>query len=162
MLIEIIGTDMRCDGSDSKNYHVFGRRVKAALDLIVKKAPHTTILLVSQPGQPLQVAKAITGTPGVRAWSGSDICSPFGPNHKLDMKHVKTLTGIVQGYESELARVCATMPECHTDNGRATHFRVRAGYYNYSNFDWHHFNVAGLAALAKFMQPTVLKTLHLH
>jgi hypothetical protein len=162
VIIEIVGTDMRCDGSDSKNYPVFGGHVKAALDLIVKKAPRATVLLISQPGQPLQVAKAIIGTPGVPAWSGSDICSPFSPNHKLDMKHVKTLTGIIQGYESELAKVCATVPECHTDNGRATHFGVRAGYYNYSNFDWHHFNVAGLAALAKFMRPTVIKILHLH
>jgi hypothetical protein len=54
------------------------------------------------------------------------------------------------------------VPECHTDNRRATHFQVRASYYNYPNFDWHHFNVTGLAALANFMWPTVAKTLHLH
>ncbi len=162
VIIEIIGTDIRCDGSDSKNYPVFGRQVKAALDLIVRKAPHTTILLMSQPGRPLQVSKAIIGTAGVPAWSGSDICSPFDPKLRLDMKHITTLTGIIEGYESELAKVCATVPECHTDNGRATHFQVRASYYNYSNYDWHHFNVTGLAALARFMWPTVAKILNLH
>jgi hypothetical protein len=162
VIIEIIGTDIRCDGSDNKNYPVFGRQVKAALDLIVRKAPHTTILLMSQPGQPLQVGRAIIGTAGVRAWSGSDICSPFDPNLRLDTKHITTLTGIIEGYESELAKVCATVPECHTDNGRATHFQVRSSYYNYSNFDWHHFNVTGLSALARFMWPTVVKTLNLH
>src|SRR5262245_23856349 len=162
VIIEIIGTDIRCDGSDRKNYPVFGRQVKAALDLIVRKAPHTTILLMGQPGRPLQVSKAIIGTAGVRAWSGSDICSPFGPNLRLDMKHITTLTGIIEGYESELAEVCATVPECHTDNGRATHFQARANYYNYSNFDWHHLNVPGLAALARSMWPTVVKILNLH
>jgi hypothetical protein len=162
VIIEIIGTDIRCDGSDSKNYPVFGQQVKAALNLIARKAPHTTILLMSQPGGPLQVSKAIIGTAGVPAWSGSDICSPFDPNLRLDMKHITTLTGIIEGYESELAKVCATVPECHTDNGRATHFQVRASYYNYSNYDWHHFNVTGLAALARFMWPTVAKVLNLH
>jgi hypothetical protein len=156
VIIEIIGTDIRCDGSDSSHYPAFGRQVKAALDLIATRAPHTAILLMSQPGQPLQVSKAITGTAGVQAWSGSDNCSPFDPNLKLDNKHITTLTGIIKGYESELARVCATVPQCHTDKGRATHFQVRANYYNYPNYDWHHFNVTGLAALAKFMWPTVV------
>lgn len=157
--IDIIGTDIRCDGSDSSNYPVFGQQVKAALDLIARKAPHATILLMSLPGRPLQVSKAIIGTPGVPAWSGSDICSPFDPDLRLDMKHITTLTGIIEGYESQLAKVCATVPECHTDNGRATHFQVPASYYS---SDWNHFNVAGLAALARFMWPTVAKILNLH
>src|SRR3974390_2994780 len=153
VIIEIIGTDIRCDGSDSSNYPVFGRQVKAALDLIARRAPHATILPMSQAGRPLQVSKAIIGTPGVPAWSGSDMCSPFDPNLRLDMKRIRTLTGIIESYESELAKVCAAVPECNTDNGRATHFQVRASYYNYSNYDWHHFNVTGLAALARFMWP---------
>jgi hypothetical protein len=162
VIVQIIGTDIGCGGSNRKNYPVFGRQVKAALDLIARKAPHATILLVSQAGRPLQIAKAIIGTPGVPQWSGSDFCSAFDPNRKLDMKHIKKLTGIIEGYESELAKVCAAVPNCHTDNRRALQFKVRASYYNYPNFDWHHFNVPGLAALAKFMWPTVAKTLHLH
>ena len=166
VIIEIIGTDIRCDGSDSSNYPVFGQEVKAALDLIAKQAPHTTILLVSWPGRPLQVSKAIIGTPAVpisRANSASEMCSPFDPDLRLDMKHITTWTGIIEGYESEQAKVCATVPECHTDNGRATHFQVSASYYNYSNdWDWQHYNVTGLAALAAFMWPTVAKTLNLH
>jgi hypothetical protein len=166
VLIEIIGTDIRCDGSDSSNYPVFGRQVKAALDLLARQAPHATILLVSWPGRPLQASKAIIGTPAVpiaRANSASEMCSPFDPNLRLDKKHIKTWTGIIEGYESELAKVCATVPECHTDNGRATHFHVRTSYYNYtSDWDYQHYNVAGLAALAKFVWPTVAKILHLH
>src|SRR5262245_16203288 len=162
VIIEIIGTDIRCDGSDSSNYPVFGQQVKAALDLIAKQAPHATILLVSWPGRPLQASKAIIGTTAVPAQSGSGMCSPFDPNLRLDMKHIGTWTGIIEGYESELAKVCATVPECHTDNGRATHFQARANYYNYSNFDWHHLNVPGLAALARSMWPTVVKILNLH
>ena len=162
VIISIVGTDIRCDGSDSSHYPVFGRQVKAALDLIARRSPLTTILLMSQAGEPLQVSKAITGTAGVRAWSGSDGCSPFDPNHTLDIKHVTKLTRFIDGYEFELAKVCATVPECHTDNGRATHFQVRADYYNYVNFDWHHFNVTGLAALANFVWPTVAKILNLH
>ena len=166
VIIEIIGTDIACDGSDSSNYPVFGQQVKAALDLIANQAPHATILLVSWPGRPLQASKAIIGTPAVpiaRANSASEMCSPFDPNLSLDMKHIRTWTGIIEGYESEQAKVCATVPECHTDNGRATHFHVRTSYYNYTgDWDYQHYNVAGLAALAKFMWPTVAKILNLH
>ena len=163
VIIEIIGTDIRCNGSDTSHYPVVGRQVKAALDLIARRVPHATILLMSMPGRPLQVSKAIIGTAGVPAWSGFDNCSAFDPSQRLDMKHIRTLTGLIEGYESELAKVCATVPECHTDNGRATHFQVRASYYNYSNyFFWQHFSVTGLAALARFMWPTVAKTLNLH
>jgi len=163
VIIEIIGTDIRCNGSNSSRYPVVGGQVKAALDLIARRAPHATILLMSMPGRPLQVSKAIIGTAGVPAWSGFDNCSAFDPSQRLDMKHIRTWTGIIEGYESELAKVCATVPECHTDKGRATHFQVRASYYNYSNyFFWQHFSVTGLAALARFMWPTVAKTLNLH
>jgi len=163
VIIEIIGTDIRCNGSNSSRYPVVGGQVKAALDLIARRAPHATILLMSMPGRPLQVSKAIIGTAGVPAWSGFDNCSAFDPSQRLDMKHIRTWTGIIEGYESELAKVCATVPECHTDNGRATHFHVRTSYYNYTgDWDYQHYNVAGLAALAKFMWPTVAKILNLH
>ena len=166
VIIEIIGTDIACDGSDSSNYPVFGQQVKAALNLIARQAPHTTILLVSWPGRPLQASKAIIGTPAVPialANSASEMCSPFDPDLRLDMKHITTWTGIIEGYESEQAKACATVPECHTDNGRATHFQVSASYYNYSNdWDWQHYNVTGLAALAAFMWPTVAQILNLH
>jgi hypothetical protein len=166
VIIEIIGTDIRCDGSDNSNYPIFGQQVKEALDLIAKQAPHATILLVSWPGRPLQASKAIIGTPAVpiaQANSASEMCSPFDPNLRLDTKHTRTWTGIIEGYQSELAKVCATVPECHTDNGRATHFHVRTSYYNYTgDWDYQHYNVAGLAALARFMWPTVAKILNLH
>jgi len=164
VIIDIIGTDIRCDGSDSSNYPVFGLQVQAALDLIARLAPHATILLMSRPGRPLSASKAIIGTPGAaapisQAQGGSDICSPFDPDLRLDMKHIMTLTGIIEGYESEQAKVCATVPECHTDNGRATHFQVPARYYS---SDWEHLNVTGLAALAEFIWPTVAKILNSH
>jgi hypothetical protein len=166
VIIEIIGTDILCDGSDSSNYPVFGQQVKAALNLIAKQAPHATILLISWPGRLLQASKAIIGTPAVpiaRANSASEMCSPFDANLRLDKTHIRTWAGIIEGYESEQAKVCAAVPECHTDNSRATHFHVRTSYYNYSgDWDYQHYNVAGLAALARFMWPTVAKILNLH
>jgi hypothetical protein len=159
VIIQTIDNDIQCDGTDPDNYAVVGRAVKAALDVLVKAAPRTTILLISQPGRPLPASEALVGTPGAAVQSGSDMCSPFDPNLKLDRKHITTLTGIIEGYESELAKVCATVPQCHTDNGRATHFEAPARYYS---SDWNHLNVTGLAALAKLMWPTVAKILNPH
>src|SRR5690348_10816116 len=99
VIIQTIDGDIRCDGSGTANYPVFGRQVKAALDLIARKAPRTTILLMSQPGRPLPASKAITGTPAAQVQSGSDMCSPFGPDLRLDRKHIRTLTAIIEGYE---------------------------------------------------------------
>lgn len=158
VIIQTIDNDIHCDGTDAANYPVFGRQVKAALDVLVKAAPQTTILLMSQPGRPLPASKAIVGTPAARVQSGSDMCSPFDPDLKLDLHHIKTLTGIIDGYEAELAKVCATVPQCHTDDGRATRFQVPATYYS---SDWNHLNVTGLAALAEFMWPTVAHVLKL-
>jgi hypothetical protein len=157
VIIQTIDSDIRCDGSDTSNYPIFGQQVKAVLDLIARKAPQATILLMSQPTRPLPASKAIIGTPAAQVQSGSDNCSPFDPDLKLDMKHITTLTRIIEGYESELAKVCATVPECHTDNGRATHFQWPASYYS---SDWNHLNVTGLAALARFMWPTVATILN--
>ena len=166
VIIEIIGTDIFCDGSDSSNYPVFGQQLKAALDLLSTQAPDATILVVSWAARPLQVSKAIVGTPAVqiaRDNSASEMCNPFDANLMLDTEHIATWTGIIEGYESEQATVCATVSECHTDNGRATHFHVRASYYNYTdNWDYQHYNVTGLASLAKFMWPTVANILNLH
>jgi hypothetical protein len=44
VIIEIIGTDIRCDGSNSSNYPVFGRQLKAALDLLVQLGANTSIV----------------------------------------------------------------------------------------------------------------------
>jgi hypothetical protein len=158
VIIQTIDDDIHCDGSDAANYPVFGREVKAALDVLVKASPQTTILLMSQPGRPLPASKAIVGTPAARVQSGADMCSPFDPNLKLDLHHIKTLTGIIERYEAELAKVCGTVPQCRTDDGRATRFHVPAGYYG---SDWNHLNVTGLAALARFMWPTVAHVLDL-
>jgi hypothetical protein len=126
--------------------------------VLVKVSPETTILLMSQPGRPLPASKAIVGTPAARVQSGSDICSPFDPYLKLDLGHITTLTAIIEGYEAELAKVCATIAQCHTDDGHASQFQVPTSYYS---SDWNHLNVTGLAALAKAMWPTVAHVLHL-
>ena len=138
--------------------------MKAALDLIARQAPHATILLVSWHGRPLQASKAIIGTAAVpiaRANSASEMCSPFDPNLRLDMKHITTWTGIIEGYESEQAKVCATVPECHRQRPRHA-FPCASQLLQLLNWDWQHYNVAGLAALARFMWPTVAKHLNLH
>jgi hypothetical protein len=159
VIIQTIDSDIRCDGTDTANYPVFGQQVKAALDFIARRAPRATILLMSQPGRPLPASRAIAGTPAAQVQSGADICSPFDPDLRLDLKHITTLTGIIEGYESEQAKICATVPECRTDGGRATHFQVAARYYS---SDWNHLNVTGLAALARFMWPAVARILSLN
>jgi hypothetical protein len=50
-------------------------------------------------------------------WAGKGMCDFFGSGGVIVPEALDALTGIIEAYESEQARVCASMPNCHTDEG---------------------------------------------
>src|SRR5262249_35577041 len=89
---------------------------------------------------------------------GTGPCAFYDTDGHLVTKGFKTLTGIIDAYEVEQARVCATVPHCVTDGG------VRKAYNDrLANFspDWAHLNVRGQAAEAALIWPVVAKLLGL-
>jgi len=84
--------------------------------------------------------------------TGTGECDFFGPDEALDAEHFNTLTSIIELYEAEEARVCATVPNCGTDDGSHAAYADRR---ENSSADWNHLNVHGQAAAAEITWPVV-------
>jgi hypothetical protein len=69
-----------------------------------------------------------------------------------------TLISIIEKYETEQARVCATVPNCRTDDGaRAAYVERRRDFSS----DQNHLNVSGQAEVAEIAWPAVAGLLEL-
>ena len=160
VIIQTFDNDIRCDGTDPENLKAFGHSVENALKVIVEASPDSRILSVSQPGGPAEFAAALENTPdAVAAFTGSGMCDMFDPDGKINQEHVAALTAIIESYEAEQAQVCATIPQCSTDNGAFTTYvdditRLVPG-------DWGHISVEGQARLSEIMWPVISDLLEL-
>jgi hypothetical protein len=161
VIISTIDNDIRCDGTDAQHVPEFGAAVKKALDVITLASPDSKILVVGQAGRPSAafLEELVAHDPSVKqTLTGSGICDFFDQNGNLVQRNLETLTAVINGYEAEEARVCATVPQCSTDGG------VRAAYQdkleNFSS-DWNHLNVRGQAAEASLIWPVVTSILGL-
>lgn len=158
IIIQTIETDVQCDGTDGAHRAVFGDAVARALHLITAASPQTKILLLSKLGRPATEAAALQGDREARAHlSGDRPCDLFTARGQLAGTRITTLTRIIEGYEQELALVCAKVPRCHGDGGAMT--RYVTGVPDLVPGDWRHLNVHGHARLAALMWPTVARIL---
>ncbi len=161
VIVSTIDNDIRCDGTDDDHVPEFGANVAEALDVISTASPESEILVVGLLGRPSAdfIQTLVAQDPSVMAdLSGTGPCAFFDPDGTLLEENVETLTGIIERYEAEQARVCASVPRCHTDGG------VRAAYVDsLENMasDWAHFNVSGQAAEAELIWPVVASILEL-
>ena len=161
-IIQTIDSDIRCDGTDDKHIPEFGQNVDEVLDFITSQSPNTKILVVGQLGRPSTdfVEELVAHDPTAKAplTDPGNPCTFFDEDGKIYPKGFQNLTGIIEGYEAEQARVCAAFPNCATDGG------VRAAYQDtLENFspDWAHLNIKGQAAEAELIWPVVEELLQL-
>jgi hypothetical protein len=160
-IISTLDNDIRCDGTDPDHVSQFGAFVATALDMISKASPNAQILVIGQLGRPSPafVEALVAADPTAKAsMTGAGICDFYDPAGNLVEKNFETLTGIIDAYEAEQARVCALVLNCHTDDG------ARAAYVDrLENFgiDMSHLNVAGQAAEAENLWPVVARVLGL-
>jgi len=160
VIIQTIDNDIRCDGTDADNLKAFGHSVENALNVIVEASPNSRILMVSQPGRPAEYAAALENNPDAKAVvTGMGMCDLFDPDGKLNQEHVATITAIIESYEAEQARVCATVPQCSTDNGAfATYVD---DITRLVPDDWAHLSAEGQARLAEIIWPVISNLLEL-
>lgn len=159
VIIETIDNDITCDGQDAGHVRPFGASVDSALRLISQRSPKSRILLITQPGRPVTDIAAIAAMPPgsakaalVQGLTGPAPCGAYDDKGQLQPENVASLTAIIEAYEGEQARVCAQYPPCSPDQG-ALHSYVNRPEYLSS--DTNHRNVAGLAALAAAVWPSV-------
>ena len=162
VIIQTIDNDIRCDGTDARNVRAFGAALEQVLTSLTKASPASKILVEGQLGRPspAYITRLVAAHPELKeGMTGTGICDFYDQHGKLDRKHFAALTAIIDSYEAEQARVCAHVPECHTDGG------VRASYHdtmrNFSS-DFNHLNVRGQAAESALTWPVVVRILDLH
>ena len=154
-IIQTIDNDIRCDGTDSQHIPELGAAVDKALQVITDESPQTRVVVVGQLGRPATAAAAIAGDPGSKAGvTGTGICDFFDPNGTLVPSKIAALTAIIEGYESEQARVCATYPQCSTDDGAFAAFVDTPGGLVFG-----HLTIAGHKQAATLIWPKVLPLL---
>jgi hypothetical protein len=158
VIIQTIDNDIRCDGSDEANVSVFGEHLDEALTLITNSSPDSHILVLEQQGRPATYAAMLMDLPEDNV-GGTGMCDFFDYSGRLVPEALDTLTGIIEAYEAEQARVCATYPQCQTDGG------VLKAYVDavddYSTLDLNHASVTGLAHKAEMLWPVVADMLGL-
>ncbi len=161
VVVQTIDNDIRCDGTDRDHVPEFGAALEDALKVISTASAKSRILVVGQLGRPspAYIEKLVAKDPTVRtSLTGSGECDFYRPDGQLAKERFDNLTSIIESYEAEQARVCATVPNCGTDDG------VRAAYVdrleNFSS-DWSHLNVRGQAAAAEVAWPVVAADLGL-
>ena len=118
-MIQEVDNDMKCDGTDPRNYPQFGQTLSGILTKITGKAPKATILLVSSPpGTVDNYGKVAANLPDAKAANtGTGPCDLFGPTGQAVPAHWRYQEQVIQGYHAQLAAVCKRFPTCKYDGG---------------------------------------------
>src|SRR5262249_46316474 len=93
----------------------------------------------------------------VKAWRSVPFCPTLftRPTSQApaDVHRRDAVRDRVQDYNAALAQVCATYPQCTTDNGAL--FRAPVDVADFSTHDYWHPNIAGQAAVARLVWETM-------
>lgn len=133
VVVQTIDGDIRCDGTDRTHVTEFGVALADALQVVTTASPDSRILVVGQLGRPPSSVR----------------CDPDPSD---------TLISIIEKYETEQARVCATVPNCRTDDGARAAYVERPRDFS---SDRNHLNVRGQAEVAEIAWPAVAGLLEL-
>jgi len=155
VIIQTIDSDIRCDGTDPDHVADFGDNVSAALDVVSTAAPDARILVMGQWGRPDPgfIAQLVDAVPEQQdVLTGTGMCDFYSPNGQLALAHFDALTGIIEAYEAEQARVCAQVPHCQATADVTTTYQDRLSSFS---SDYAHLNVEGLHRVAELIWPTV-------
>jgi len=117
-LIQSVDNDIRCDGTDARNYAPFAATLRRTLEFINHRAPNARIFMVSQWATVRNYTNAIRTIPAKRAAeSGTELCSVFDLSGRPRPAGMATLQKIVDAYHARIAATCARVAHCRYDRG---------------------------------------------
>ena len=162
VIIQIIGNDQRCDGTDAAHVPEYGATLRSALDTITTASPDSHILVVGRLGSVASLAAAVAKDPAAKAsYTGTGMCDLFNPAGELVQANVDNLSGILGSYQSEQEQVCAAVPQCTTDRGAAGTFVDDINDMAHIEWAAEHLGVHGQAREAETLWPSVAAALNL-
>lgn len=157
VILMAVDNDLRCDGTDAENVAPVGESLAAALDVITAEAPEARIVVVGSQNRPAAFADALIakGEPGL---PDGTICSIFGEGGTVNTEGVQTLTAIIEAYEAEMERVCATYEQCTNAIAEAAAAAISADSIA---ADLQHASIQGHQEIATAVWPVVEEALGL-
>jgi lysophospholipase L1-like esterase len=159
-LVQILGNDLRCDGTDQAHYAEFEVSVRQAVEAIVEASPETRVLLIGEPLPPASYAAALAALPSTPpSFIGTGPCYLFSANRTINQAAVVHVTNLLHGYELQLAKACVGIRQCHTDGGGAAKRKVQLDELG---VDLQHPSVVGSARLASAEWPVIAAILAAH
>jgi hypothetical protein len=161
VVVYTMENDIQCAVDEAPNVASYGQALSSALAFIAGASPGSVILVVSSFGRPARYAALFADRPEIRQFlGGSGPCDMFEfRSGTLVPAKVDRLTGILKQYEAETSRVCATLPQCRTDDGLFTTYVE--SLEDFVPDDWGHLNARGHAKLAELIWPKVVEILDL-
>ncbi|MGY2873019.1 hypothetical protein ACVW00_000209 [Marmoricola sp. URHA0025 HA25] len=148
VVIQTIDNDMRCDGTDAANEKRFGRTLDDVLTRINDEDRYAQVFFVSQWGSVQTYTDAIQHrADAVAGSSGNGPCDTFGASGKERPAGIASEQRIVDGYWSQITRVCAAHPGCFTDGAHVQKMPVLESDLT---GDSNHLGVPGLAVMAQY------------
>ena len=145
VVIQIMDGDIRCDGTDPKNYAPFRATLLRAFHVIANTVPDARIFVISQLGRAGTLADALDDTPESRSkFTGTGPCDFFDPSGARNDQHIRYLDVVFDGYERQIVSVCRVFVHCR--------YGVMHGYVDRLEDlspDLNHFAVSGLARIAE-------------
>jgi hypothetical protein len=160
VIVQDVGNDIACDGTDAANYGTVAQEVRSALNTITSMSPRSKILVLGQLGTPAQKAKALTGSAAAKVALGGDgPCALFDSHGTLQPTDIARLASITDGYDEVFATACAQVAKCEYDDSSKVGFTYQAA--ELIPGDWNHLTIAGESRLAELMWPVVASELGL-
>jgi hypothetical protein len=148
VLVQSIDNDMRCDGTDRRNFGPYRRKLTAFMDTLTSDLPDATVFFVDQPADVKEydrVAKTIDPS----HLTGDGPCFTIDQKTgRLDPKREAYLQGLVNAYFGIIKDVCSHYPTCRTDEGAAQAMHLEKQDLTH---DLNHLSVTGHAKMAALM-----------
>jgi hypothetical protein len=122
VLVQTVDNDMRCDGTDPKNYKRYAATLSRALQIIATGAPNAQIFIVSVWG----TVRNYTNIPSERAENtGSGPCDVFDQAGKVRPAGIASMEKIIGSYHKQIAITCAHFRNCRYDHGALYHMVIQ-------------------------------------
>jgi hypothetical protein len=117
VIIQSIDNDMRCDGTDARNYRPFGATLAKALAIVVASNPDVRIFIINQWATAKNFATVARSIPEQRTMLTEDgPCGLLKPSGKLRPAGIASYERILAGYYKQIKLVCARLANCSTDH----------------------------------------------
>jgi hypothetical protein len=93
LVVQLVGNDLRCDGTAPQHYPEFRDNVRKAVQTVLKASPNAAVALVGDPGRPASYAAAVAALPITPTeFVGTGPCYLFSANRTINRVEVARVT----------------------------------------------------------------------